>query len=435
LASFFLGLARALRPVGNVEKLTAGQLTGWAAGPTTVVVEAWLEGRCVIKAKPGIARRDVAAAYPSLRSAANSGFSLHLPADCVDTAAPLSRIRVVAKPSIPFLPSATLGTFHLAAPGLAQSLAKAPKSGIRSPFPREVTDAIAAHWPEDCFALDTAAGQQRFVRRLTALLAAPEVNSLPFIADYSLYLSRTYAHCKFVEKHFPAMNKRAAPDAPDFHCKPNSVRELFPIIHQLYVLRSYGVEGEFLEAGCFKGYSSSMLSFACQQLGVTMHILDSFEGLPACSGSGYEAGQYAGDLAEVQENVARFGAIGCVQFRKGFFANTLRDWRAPELMCLWMDVDLESSAIDLMALADRLHPRATVFSHECVAQSFNEGIIDSIPSADNPVAPVLERFNNLGRPLTGQHVAGFTGALWPIENGIPVIDTDVLFELLNAVLT
>lgn len=421
-----------MRPVGHVDKLAAGRLTGWAAGPAPVTVEAWIGGRCIVKVRPDLPRKDVAAAYPSLDSASTSGFSIDLPADAISSDA-FSDLRVIVRSSLPFLPSTTLGTFRLAAPSLTESLPAAAPANIRSPFPRQLTDAIAAHWPDDCSALGTAMGQHRFVQRVKELCSAPPINSLPFITSYVRYLSSTFAHCRFVEKHFPATNMTADPDAPDFHCKPNSIQELFPIIHQLYVLRSYGVDGDFVEAGCFKGYSSSMLSFACQQLGITMHILDSFEGLPACDGSGYEAGQYAGDLAEVRGNISRFGAVDSVQFHKGFFSDTLRRWRPPALMCLWMDVDLESSAEDLMGLAGQVDPRGTVFSHECVAEYFPDGRIDCPPARDNPVAPMLKKFEKLGRPLTGHHVSGFTGAFWPIDGGIPVADSEVLFELARAI--
>jgi O-methyltransferase len=421
----------AFRPIGSVDGIGSGRVVGWALGKGNVSVEAWIDGKCVVRSKPDGHRQDVAVAYPGRRGAVRSGFSLDLPPDAIKHSG-LSELRILARPSSPLLPTATLGTFRVAGAGLHQALLEAAPITVSSPLPRAVTDLVAARWPDDCSDLASESGQRRFVRRLKQLMGTPGVNALPALAHYARYLTVTLAHCRFVEKHFPTENRSANADAADFHCKPNSVRELFPIIHQLYVLQSWGVEGDFAEFGCFKGYSSSMLSFACQQLRIPMHIFDSFEGLPPSEGSGYEPGQYAGSLAEVRENVSRFGAVGSVQFHKGFFADTFRDWRPPKLMCMWMDVDLEVSARDLMVVADRLDPRATVFSHECQAGIFQGGDIVSRPSPDNPVAPLLARFDELGRPLTGRYVSGYTGAFWPREGGIPVLDTDVLFELVSA---
>jgi hypothetical protein len=162
-----------------------------------------------------------------------------------------------------------------------------------------------------------------------------------------------------------------------------------------------------------------------------MHIFDSFEGLPPAPGSGYEAGQYAGSLEEVRDHVSRFGAREVVDFHKGFFADTFRDWRPPQLMCLWMDVDLEVSARDLMVVADQLSPEATLFSHECTADIFQDGSIVTFPAPGNPIPPMLTRHEELNRPLTGLYIAGYTGAFWPRQSGIPVMDVDVLMSLIR----
>ena len=339
---------------------------------------------------------------------------------------------MVARPTKTWLPATTLAQVQLAGHTLQETLSKLRPVDDAGPFPRDLVSLVAARWPDACADLASVAGQARFVAKLKQLLAVPGLNSLPALAGYARYLTVTLAHCRFVERHFPVDNPRASAGAADFHCKPNSVRELLPIIHQLYVLKSYGVQGDFAEFGCFKGYSSSMLSFACQQLGITMHVFDSFEGLPPAEGSGYEAGQYAGSLDEVRNNIERFGAPEAVQFHKGFFADSLGVWRPAQLMCLWMDVDLEVSAHDLMVVADRVDPRGTVFSHECPAGIFQGERIVSPPSPDNPVAPMLAKFEELGRPLTGSYVSGYTGAFWPRDAGIPVLDNEVLFDLASS---
>ena len=422
---------KALRPIGNVDGITSDRIVGWATGQGSVTVEAWVDDECVVQCIPSQVRNDVATAYPGRRHALTSGFSLNLPTDSIRPDA-ISQLRIIARGKAPWSPAITLAAFDIAGEALQQSLLEVAPTDTSSPFPRDVTDLVAAKWPEDCAHLTTEVGQRRFVKRLKQLFGTPGVNALPALVSYSRYLNATLAHCRFVEKHFPATNANAGQGAADFHCKPNSVRELFPIIHQLYVLKSQGIEGDFAEFGCFKGYSSSMLSFASQHLGVTMHIFDSFEGLPPAEGSGYEAGQYAGSLDEVRSNVTRFGSVEAVQFHKGFVADTVRDWRPPALMCLWMDVDLEISARDLMVVADLLDPRSTLFSHECSPGIFHSGEIASPASPDNPIAPMIARFEEMGRPLTGQSVSGYTGAFWPRDGGIPVIETDVLFDLVST---
>ena len=420
----------ALAPRGSIDATAGGRIAGWALGRGPVRVEAWLGNHRLISCEPSIARADVAAAYPDIAGSDACGFAFDLPYQEIGEEF-LGELRMLARPAKPWLPSTTLATLHFAGPATARSLASPPDSGIRGPFPRQVINAVALHWPEDCIELLTEAGQKRFIDRLLWIMATPDLNAVPIFADYARYLTATYAHCRFVERHFPQTNRTAAPGSTDFHCKPNSIRELFSIIHQLYVLKSWGVEGEFAEFGCFKGYSSAMLSYACRQLGLKMHIFDSFEGLPPAPGAGYEAGQYAGSLDEVRDHVTRFGASEAVEFHKGFFADTFRDWRPPRLMCLWMDVDLEVSARDLMLVADQLSPEATLFSHECTADIFQDSTIVTAAHPDNPIPPVLARHEELGRPLTGRYIAGYTGAFWPRQGGMPVTDTDVLMRLVQ----
>lgn len=405
-------------------------MTGWAFGPGTLRIEAWINGKCVAQARPGIPRIDVANAFPKAAGALHSGFLLDLsrsvPADGV------AEVRIVAQPLLTLRPRATIATLTMTADNVLASLQGAAPVSHAGPFPKAVVEAVSACWPEDASDLATAEGQRRFVARLKKMMAAEGVKSIPALTAYFRYLSATIAHCRFVERCFPSENTRAT-DGADFHCKPNSINELFAIIHHLYVLKSWGVEGDFAEFGCFKGYSSSMLSFACAQLGIKMHIFDSFEGLPPAPGSAYAAGQYAGGLEEVTENVTRFGARGSVEFHKGFFADSLKEKVIERLMTLWMDVDLELSAQDLLVVADAVDPRAAVFSHECPPDIFREDKIVTGPHPDNPIWPLLQRFEALERPLTGHHVAGYTGAFWPRHGGIPVAKPGTLAMLLEIV--
>jgi hypothetical protein len=422
---------RRLAPIGAIDVLAGGRVAGWAVARGGVHVEAWLDDNCIARSDTSIPRRDVANAYPRLAGAETSGFAFDLPREAVEGDF-LGDLRIVARSGQRWRPNAILATLPMAGAKAARELEQAPVSGIAGPFPSRVIDTIASRWPQDCANLETTQGQRRFARRLLSLMRTPDLNALPVIADYARYLVTMLAHCRFVARHFPATNTKAALGSADFHCKPNSIHELFTIIHQLYVLKSSGVEGDFAEFGCFKGYSTAMLSQACALLGLRMHVFDSFEGLPPSPDSGYEAGQYAGSLDEVRDHVARFGALEAVTFHKGFFADSLRASTPPPLLCLWMDVDLESSARDLVSAIDCIASRGTMFSHECTATMFQDGEIITTPAPDNPVPPVMARSEALGRPLTGRYVAGYTGAFWPRIGGTPAIDTTVLMELVEA---
>lgn len=425
---------RARSPRGAVDAMTSRRITGWAFAPSAEVeVEAWLGDTCVARARPSVERIDVANAFPGQRNAMMSGFVLDLPELAGGAAGAVAELQIVAAAKSGILPGKrVLGQRDMVADSLVQRLAQAPDAGIAGPFPKDVIDAVAAAWPDACADLESEGGQDRFVDRLLWIMRTPPLNAVPGFVDYARYLTATMAHCRFVERHFPSTNAAARPDANDFHSKPNSVHELFAIVHQLYVLKKGGVAGAFAEFGCFKGYSSSMLSFACAQLGLRMHIFDSFAGLPEAEGSGYEAGQFAGSLDEVKANIGRFGSLSAVEFHRGFFADSLRDYDCPPLMCLWMDVDLEVSARDLLVVADRLDPRASLFSHECTADIFHSGQIVTSPRPDNPVYPLVTRHEELGRPLTGHHVAGYTGAFWPRMTGTPVVGSAALRRLMRA---
>ncbi|WP_191229278.1 TylF/MycF/NovP-related O-methyltransferase [Aurantiacibacter xanthus] len=417
---------------GTLDTNALNRFSGWAVarGEKDVVIEAWIDGKSVASAKPGVERPDVERALPEYKRARHSGFTIEVPLNAI----PDDRVvdaKITARPDASWAPRVWLGTASLAGAGLIAKLASAPKTGIVGPFPAPVIDVVAAFQPAAVDDLLSPSGQRQFIAALRDILLVPALRETPAIADYIRYLSAIAAHFVFVDRFFPTPNPRARAGSADFHGKPNSVGEITAIAHQLYVLKSYGVEGDFAEFGCFKGFSSSMLSFACQQLGLKMHIFDSFEGLPEAKHSGYTAGDYAGSLEEVTENIRRLGVVEQVTCHKGFYADTFRDYRPPQLMCLWMDVDLEVSAKDLMVVADRLEPRASLFSHECVADMFVDGEIINEPNPSNPIPPVLDRFEELGRPLTGHHVHGHTGAFWPRSGGIPVVHHEPLTWLLR----
>jgi hypothetical protein len=187
----------------------------------------------------------------------------------------------------------------------------------------------------------------------------------------------------------------------DEHPAQTNPDEMLTIANHLFILKSHGIEGAVLECGCFKGFSSCCLSLACCRLGYPLVIADSFAGLPPITGerkSGdavdvfghtYQAGDFAGSRAEVERNLRTFGDIAGVEFVEGWFADTLKNWGRP-LALLWMDVDLWSSAVDVLRPCwPALDPRGCIFSHEISPEDICEGQIVSTSGVPGAIDHVL----------------------------------------------
>ncbi len=123
---------------------------------------------------------------------------------------------------------------------------------------------------------------------------------------------------------------------------------MLPMAAYLYYLKSYGVSGDILECGAFKGGSTICLSWMCKYFGITLYCADSFEGLPDYDGGGYyKKGDFCGSLEEVSDNVRKYGCLDNVVFIKGYFAQSLKCFNK-SLSLLWLDVDMEQSVVDVL---------------------------------------------------------------------------------------
>jgi hypothetical protein len=149
---------------------------------------------------------------------------------------------------------------------------------------------------------------------------------------------------------------------------------ILPVVGYLYHLDSWGVAGDVIECGCFKGMSAAYLSWACKLLGRKLYAADSFQGLPAAiaQGEGYfKPGDYAGTLDEVKRTVATFGCADVVEYVPGFFENTLAFLDSRRLALIWADVDLASSMSSVLkALYPRLDREGVLLSDEVPAAAF-----------------------------------------------------------------
>lgn len=139
---------------------------------------------------------------------------------------------------------------------------------------------------------------------------------------------------------------------------PSATRMLYHLVLARELLKiPPSALGDVIECGAYKGASSASLSHVCELVRRKLWICDSFAGLPVAEADvtrsyphfkaygHYRQGMYAGSLAEVQENVRRYGDIDRCEFVPGLFSDTLPDLRG-QLVFAFVDVDLTSSMQD-----------------------------------------------------------------------------------------
>lgn len=129
-----------------------------------------------------------------------------------------------------------------------------------------------------------------------------------------------------------------------------------------------------VEAGAYKGGSSAKISWAAKLTNRKFYIFDSFEGLPKHNethgknifgGDAYfPPGSYAGSLDEVETNIQTYGKIEVCEFVKGWFEDTMPNFKN-QICVAYVDVDLESSSRTcLKYLYPLLIPKGVMFSQD-----------------------------------------------------------------------
>ena len=152
---------------------------------------------------------------------------------------------------------------------------------------------------------------------------------------------------------------------------------IMPMAAYAYYLRSYGANGIVLECGTFKGSSTACLSWVCDALDLDLVTADSFEGLPANEGH-YHRGDFKGTLPEVQKNIEIVGCPGRVRYLKGWYSESLSGF-SDDILILWVDVDLQQSAIDIMEnVSGKLRKDSIIFS---------DGIVAGVDLSDEMLIP------------------------------------------------
>jgi hypothetical protein len=403
----------------TVEIVSADCIYGWAAAePGIREIRVYVAGEDVGVAHLGLPRPDVAAGRSDLSPdvAVRSGFFFKMPSGSAWTQ---PEVRVV-------LMQDGGATHEMYRGNIVVAGDDVPSAKSRSPFPKEVCSLLAAVDPQFASGDWTDALTRAAVEEISRLVTHGSKEVLG-LHPWLRYLRSMWASFEYVQRHFPRFGE-TDPFRKDAVWTLNSHVELFAIAHHLYVLRSYGVCGSFLEFGCFKGFSTAMLSLACRELNITMEVFDSFRGLPASSSAYYREGEFAGSLDEVRRHVSQFGTLEPVQFHPGFFEQTVRQITSPPL-CVWMDVDLASSSRDVMQILRLLPPASCVFSHECVEENFGPEGVRCRSGADDVVEPIVEAFRREGRIPAGRFMAGNTGAFWDCDHGYPVLPMEALLRV------
>lgn len=152
------------------------------------------------------------------------------------------------------------------------------------------------------------------------------------------------------------------------------------------ILRLAGRPGlTVVECGCAKGASTAKLSLVVRRAGGRLVVFDSFRGIPPNDERHedllgrpmvFRAGAFRGRLREVQRTVERFGAPEVVDYRKGWFADTLPQFREPADV-VFLDVDLlASTRTCLVELMPRLRPGGSLFTQDGHLRAIRELLAD-----------------------------------------------------------
>ena len=138
-----------------------------------------------------------------------------------------------------------------------------------------------------------------------------------------------------------------------------------------------------VEAGCWRGGSTSKFSLLCQMLGYRLEVFDSFQGVEPLTAEekvkGYDfSGEYAATKALVMDNVARYGAAGSCSFNQGWFAETLaRKPLSDPVRVVYIDCDVAKGTFEVLTgVVAQLVTDARVFSQDFHIGPVRELLLD-----------------------------------------------------------
>lgn len=278
--------------------------------------------------------------------------------------------------------------------------------------------------------------EQAVVERVLGKVLAHEALAIPSVARWRAFLTTMQSKFYEVWNHL----RWADPNRVSASFNTGSGGEVYvstnaftmvSLAASLYHLDSWNVQGDVIECGCFKGVSSTMLSWACKHLNRRLWIADSFNGLPAVTDAAetyYKTGDYRGSLEEVRRMVNTFGCGDVVSYIPGYFEESLPFVRE-HFALIFADVDLKLSMESVLQwLMPRLHPEGAFFSDEVSATAFVDGHIR--PDAVSVPAAIREYFARQGRSVTGRNLSIGVSVLVPDGSGQPFLGYDRVNSLI-----
>jgi len=204
-------------------------------------------------------------------------------------------------------------------------------------------------------------------RRINSLAELYHFLSIPLVATFTL--NKRYMHVDYNLtwwKRFRLVlrlwrNTRRIETGTSYKSQAAIAAKLFEI--------PKSVPGVVVECGCWKGGSTANLSLICKIAGRDLIVYDSFEGLPEAEINDRYAtpgtqGTFMGSLDEVRNNVSRFGNMELVEFRKGWFNETLPSHKE-QIILICADVDFQASLHDVVTnLWPHLYHQGYFFTDE-----------------------------------------------------------------------
>jgi hypothetical protein len=123
---------------------------------------------------------------------------------------------------------------------------------------------------------------------------------------------------------------------------PESLIPGYKLEHLVKTARlAMAVEGDLAELGVYRGGSAVVLACVAKQSGRTVHLFDTFSGMPAVSEADiHRPGDFPGALAEVEAALAGFPAV----FHVGRFP--LPDMPEGPFAFVHLDCDIYQSYVD-----------------------------------------------------------------------------------------